>query len=229
MRELNAQKEIVNIAFTKKKLPQNSQGLKIYKSLVLHRFYEILSNGYPIFFQKISEKRFEKLIYEFMRYGAFSTAMWKMPNEFRKFVKKSKVLKDMPYVNDLLWFEWIEVALMMKNYKLQKKTKFSFKNEYKLNNNSILKKLQYKVFEDGSYDKKGEYYLLAYYDFNDFQVYYREISRPMYLFLKELDKHSLQKSIKLIADMSDEKKKAVKEFFKEPLEELVGLNILKRI
>lgn len=84
-------------------------------------------------------------------------------------------------------------------------------------------------FEDGSYDKKGEYYLLAYYDFNDFQVYYREISRPMYLFLKELDKHSLQKAIKLIADMSDEKKKAVKEFFKEPLEELVGLNILKRI
>jgi len=229
MRELNAQKEIVDIAFVNKKLPKDSQGLKIYKSLVFHRFYEVLSNGYPIFFQTISEKKFEKLIYDFMRYGAKSTVMWKMPNEFRKFVKKSKVLKEVPYINDLLWFEWIEVALMMKNYKLQKKTKFSFKNEYKLNNNTILKKLQYKVFEDGGYDKKGEYYLLAYYDFNDFQVYYREIALPMYLFLKELDKNGLQKAIKLIADMSDEKKKAVKEFFKEPLEELVGLNIMKRI
>lgn len=229
MRELNAQKELVDIAFANKKLPKNSQGLKIYKSLVLHRFFEVLSNGYPIFFQKISEKRFEKIVYEFMRYGAKSTVMWKMPDEFRKFIKKSKVLKDIPYINDLLWFEWIEVELMMKNYKLQKSKKFSFKNEYKLNKNSILKKLKYKVFEDGSYDKKGEYYLLAYYDFNDYQVYYREISELMYLFLKELDKNGLKKAIKSIADMSDEKKKSVKEFFKEPLDELVSLNILKRI
>jgi len=229
MRELNAQKDIVDIAFASKKLPKDSQGLKIYKSLVLHRFYEVLSNGYPIFFQKINEKKFKKLVYEFMRYGAKSTVMWQMPNEFRKFVKKQKVLKDIPYVNDLLWFEWIEVALMMRNYKLQKNEKFSFKNEYKVNKNSILKKLKYKVFEEGSYEVKGDYYLLAYYDFNDFQVYYREISLPLYLFLKELNKNGLQKAIKLIADMSDEKEKSVKEFFKEPLEELVSLKILRRI
>lgn len=229
MRELNAQKELVDIAFANKKLPEDAQGLKIYKSLVLHRFYEVLSNGYPLFFEQVSEERFEKLVYEFMQYGAKSTVMWKMPNEFRKFVKKSKVLKDIPYINDLLWFEWIEVELMMNNYKLQKSKKFSFNNEYKLNKNSILKKLKYKVFEDGSYDKEGEYYLLAYYDFNEYQVFYREISLPMYLFLKELNKNGLQKAIKLIADMSDEKKKAVKEFFSEPLDELVGLNILKRI
>jgi hypothetical protein len=229
MRELNAQKEIVDIAFANKKLPKDSQGLKIYKSLVLHRFYEVLSNGYPIFFQTISEKKFKKLVYEFMRYGAKSTVMWKMPNEFRKFIKKQKALKDIPFVNDLLWFEWIEVALMMKNYELQKNEKFSFKNEYKLNKNSVLKKLKYKVFEEANYENEGEYYLLAYYDFNDFQVYYREISLPLYLFLKELNKNGLKKAIKLIADMSDEKKKSVKEFFKEPLEELVDLSILKRI
>jgi len=75
MRELNAQKELVDIAFAHKKLPKDAQGLRVYKSLVLHRFYEVLSNGYPIFFQKISEKRFEKVVYEFMRYGAKSTVI----------------------------------------------------------------------------------------------------------------------------------------------------------
>ena len=229
MRELNAQKELVNIAFANKKLPKDSQGLKIYKSLVMHRFFEVLSNGFPIFFSQIDDKRFEKIIYKFMQYGAKSTAMWKMPNEFRKFIKKSKVLKDTPYINDLLWFEWIEVELMMKNYKLQKKKKFSFQNEYKLNKSTVLKKLKYRVFEDGNHDEKGEYYLLAYYDFNDFQVYYREISELMYLFLSELDKHGLKKAIKSIANKSEEKKNVVKEFFKKPLNELVSLNIMKRI
>jgi len=229
MRELNAQKELVDIAFANIKLPDKPQGLKVYKSLVLHRFYEVLSNGFPIFYNEIDEKEFEKVVYKFMQYGAKSTVMWKMPNEFRRFIKKSKILKDIPYINDLLWFEWIEVELMMKNYKLQKLSKFSFKNEYKLSKSSVLKKLKYKVFEKGSYNSKGEYYLLAYYDFNDFQVYYREISLPLYLFLKEINKNGLQGAIKLIATMSDEKKKAVKTLFQEPLEELVNLNVIERI
>lgn len=229
MRELNAQKELVDIAFANVKLPQKSQGLKIYKSLVMHRFFEVLSNGFPIFFGQVDDKRFEKIIYKFMQYGSKSAVMWKMPNEFRKFIKKSKLLKDIPYINDLLWFEWIEVELMMKNYKLQKHKEFTYKNEYKLNSSVVLKKLKYKVFEEGSYDKKGEYYLLGYYDFNEYEIYFREISLPLYLFLKELDKNGIKKAIKVIAKMSEQKNKDVKEFFKETLYELVSLNIIKRI
>ncbi len=164
-----------------------------------------------------------------MRYGAKTEVMWKLANEFRIFVKKEKKFKDIPYVNELLWFEWVEVELMMKNYKPKKGKKFSFKNEYELNSNTLLKKLKYKVFEQGNYDKKGEYYLLAYYDFDDYQVYYREISILMFLFLKELNKNGIKKAVSLIAKMSEQKKKEVKEFFNETLNELVSLNILKRI
>jgi hypothetical protein len=229
MRELNAQKMLVDVAFENIELPKDEQGLKVYKSLVLHRFYEVISNGFPLFFKSIDKERFRDIVYEFMKYGAKSTVMWKMPNEFRKFVKKSKILKDIAHINDLLWFEWIEVELMMKNYKLPKQKKFSFKNEYKLNSSAVLKKLKYRVFEEGSFEKKGEYYLIAYYDFNDYQVYYREISSLMYLFIKELDKNGIQKAVKFIAKESGEGKKEVKEFFKETLKELVSLNIIKRI
>ncbi|WP_024954190.1 putative DNA-binding domain-containing protein [Sulfurospirillum arcachonense] len=229
MREFKAQKKLIDIAFENAKLPKNHQGYKIYKALVFHRFFEVLSNAYPIFYEEVDKKRFEKIIYEFMRYGAKSEVMWKLPNEFRTFVKKHKKFQEIPYVNELLWFEWVEVALMMRNYKSQKEKKFSYSKNYKLNSSVLLKKLDYKVFEKESYDKKGEYYLLAYYDFNDLQVYYREISLPMYMFLKELNKNGLNQAINLIAKKSKQTKKEVKEFFKASLEELINLRILKRI
>lgn len=229
MRELNAQEELVDIAFANTKLPKNSQGLKVYKSLVYNRFFEVLSNGFPLFYSQIDKKRFESIVYEFMQHGAKSTVVWKMPNEFRKFVKKSKLLKDLPYVNDLLWFEWIEVSMMMQNYELVKQKDFSYKSDYRLNESVVLKKLKYKVFEEESYMLKGEYHLLAYYDFDEYEVYFREISLSLYLFLKELDKNGMKKAISKVAKMSEQNQKDVKEFFESTLEELVSLNVIRRI
>ncbi len=229
MREINAQKELVDITFKVKKTPKNPKGLKVYKELVFHRFFEVLSNAFPIFYSIIDEKRFEKIVYEFMKTGAKTPVMWKLPNEFRIFVKNNKICRDIIYVDKLLWFEWIEVELIMQDYKPQKKVKFSWAKEYKLNASVVLKKLNYKIFEKGSYEQKGEYYLCAYYGFENFEVYFREISLPLYLFLKELNKNGLKRATKLVAKLSDQKQKEVKLFFKETLKELSSLQILKGI
>ena len=227
MRELKEQVKLVNIAFETSKAPKNHQGFKIYKSLVYHRFFEVLSNAYPLWYEEVEKKRFKKAIYKFMQHGAKSDVVWKMPNEFRKFIKKSKLFNDIPYLNDLLWFEWIEVELVMKNYKKEKLKKFSYSFEYKLSNSSVLKKLKHKVYKKECFNEKGEYYLLAYYDFRDYEVYFREISEVLYLFLKELKKSGLKKAIKKVAKLSQSKQKEVESFLKDALSELVQIRVIK--
>ena len=229
MHELNEQKKLTNIVFEKDEQPPNHQGFKIYKALVFHRFFEVLSNAYPLWYKIVDKGRFKKALYEFMRYGAKSDVVWKMPNEFRKFIKKSKLFEDTLYLNELLWFEWIEVELMMKNYKKEKEKKFSYSFEYKLSDSSVLKKLKYKVYKKECFNEKGEYYLLAYYDFEDYEVYFREISEVLYLFLKELKKSGLKKAIKRVAKLSQSRQKEVKSFLKDALCELVKIRVIERV
>ncbi len=150
-----------------------------------------------------------------------------MPNEFRLFIKQKKLFREIVYVDDLLWFEWSEVKLMMKNYKIQLPQKFSYKNEYRLSKSCVIKKLKYRVFEKGNFDKKEDYYLLGFYDFKNYRVVYREISIALYLLLKKMDKKGIKKAIKHIVKMSEQSKKEVKEFFEDTLYELNNLQVLK--
>ncbi len=202
---------------------------KIYSSLLKKVFFDALSSAYPLFYKEVDKNKFERIVREFMQYGAKNAKMWKMPNEFRLFIKKKKLFRETAYVDDLLWFEWSEVKLMMKNYKTQLPQEFLYKNEYKLSKSCVLKKLKCKVFEQGSFDKKEEYYLLGFYDFKNYRVIYREISIALYLFLKKMDKKGIKKAIKHISKMSEQSKKEVKEFFKDTLCELNNLQIFKNI
>ncbi len=218
------QQNLLYVALGKEK--STCKGKKVYKSLVFKVFFDALSSAYPLFYAIVKREEFENIVREFMSYGAKSIEMWKMPNEFRKFVKKYKKFRSIAFTDDLLWFEWVEVELMMKNYMLFKPEKFSYKNSYRLSKSAILKKLKYRVFEEGNFEKKETCYLLAYYDFGLYKVFYREISLVMYLFLRELDKKGLKKAINLIAKESAQETKDVKSFFKESLQELVELKIL---
>ncbi len=60
MREFNAQKKLMDIAFENVKLPKNHQGYKVYKALVFHRFFEVLSNAYPVFYKIVDKKDLKK-------------------------------------------------------------------------------------------------------------------------------------------------------------------------
>ena len=200
---------------------------KVYSSLVKKVFFDALSSAYPLFSKEVSKKKFEKIVCKFMQHGAKNVKMWKMPNEFRLFVKKKKLFREIAYVDDLLWFEWSEVKLMMKNYKTQLVQEFSYKNEYKLSKSCVIKKLKYRVFEKGNFTKKGKFYLLAYYNMSEYRVLYVEISQVMYLFLKNLKKNGMKYSIKKIAKMSEQKKKEVKEFLENTLKELLIKGVIK--
>jgi hypothetical protein len=219
------QKNLLHVAFGDKET--TCKGEKVYANLVFKVFFDALSSAYPLFFNLVEKKEFEKVVQEFMSFGSNSIEIWKMPNEFRKFIKKEKKFREVVFVDELLWFEWVEVKLMMKNYKNKKRDKFSYKNSYILSKSSVLKKLKYRVFEQNNFDQKGEFYLLGYYDFHQYRVLFIEISEIMYMFLKELKKYKSKKAIKKIVKMSGQSKKNVEEFFADSLEDLVKKGIIE--
>ncbi len=218
------QKSLLDTILKKKKV--KVQGQEVYQYLVYKVFFDALSSAYPLFYKKVDKKKFEKAVLEFMRFGLSGIEMWRMPNEFRKFVKNRKLFREMTYTDELLWFEWSEVELMMKNYKPNKTQEFSYNNEYELSKSSVLKKLNHKVFERDSFDEKGEFYLLGFYDFENYRVVYTEVSSLLYVFLKKMDKKGLNKAVKYISKMSEQNQKDVKKFFRETLEDLSLKKIL---
>lgn len=229
MRELEEQTKLVNIVFGKSELPEGHKGFKVYKALVLHRFYELLSNAFPLWYEEVDKNEFKKAVYKFMCHGAKSDVMWKTPNEFRKFISESNLFKNTAYLNDLLWFEWIEVKLIMKSQHIHESKEFSYRSDYILSSSCAIKKLKYKVFERGNFGHSGQFYIMAYYDFSDYEVYYREISELMFVLLKEAKKTTMKKAIEKVAQLSGNDSKDVREFFKDSLKELLDLNIIERI
>ncbi len=200
--------------------------IKVYQELVFHRFFEVITNANPILNSLIGEKKFEKVIAKFIKDGAKTDLIWQLPNEFRKYVKNNRtIFKDMPYIDDLLWFEWIEIELFMKDYSSFKKNKFDMKNSYKLSYGAKLKKLSYKVYEK-EFKTKDKYTLLAYYDQNLKEVIYREISPFMYDFLKLIGKMSIKDAIKDTSKKYELEAKDLKEILVEPLKELCSLGVL---
>jgi hypothetical protein len=201
--------------------------IKVYQDLVFHRFYEVLTNANPILNSLVSEKRFTKAIRAFMKSGAKTDLVWQVPNEFRRYVRSNKKqFKDMAYIDDLLWFEWIEIELFMKDYSDFKNSKFDIKSTYKISKGAKLKKLNYKVYER-DFETRGDYCLLAYYDTDKQEVIYREISLFMYDFLKLLSKKSVKDSINYTSEKYDIKPKELKDVLIEPLKELCALGVLK--
>lgn len=228
MQEYRLQKKLLSMAFDSEKVAK-SKGKKAYKFLVYYRFFEVLSNAYPIFFTLVNRARFEKIIYKFMRYGAKSNVMWKVPNEFRKFVKKQKHFREFKFIDDLLWFEWSEVALMMQTKKLQQEGDFSWDHSCVMSSSASIKKLRYRVFDAPHYTQNGEFFLLAYYDRAQSRVFYREISQLLYLFLKILKKRNLMEAVVFMSEQTSEDAVAVKAFFEPTLNELWSIGVLQNL
>ncbi len=208
-----------------KKISSENKAIALYQDLIFHRFYEVLSNAYPIFSQNISDEKFKEMVQEFLEFGAKNEYIWKMPKEFKKFLCSNKKYKNIKYLKDLLWFEWIEIELFMQNYKNLKKSRFSWRDKYILNKNARMKKMDYKIHFQ-NLDKKEKCAILAYYDVKIQAVMYREISLFMYDFLKLARKKSLKKSTTIACKKNNLDENKSKKILKKALKELISLGVL---
>lgn len=222
------QKEFVEVVTQQKPLPKKDKNaLRVYQELVFHRFYEVISNALPIFNELIETKRLEELIIAFIHNGARTPLIWQMPNEFRKFVKQHpELFSDMPYINDLLWFEWIEIRLFMQDYTHTSKQNFRFKKFYQLSKGARIKKLSYKVYEK-EFTTQGDYFVLAYYDKKARQVFYREVSEFMYRYIKALKTQNANDAVTAMSTRYGLDNKEVKDVLKDALKELCTLGVLE--
>ena len=220
-----SQQRLFDISIQKQDLPlSETKGLRVYQELVYHRFDEVISNCLPFGVKHLGDKK-EKLIVEFMNQNPKTPYIWQMPNEFREFLK-GRLEDRLPFLDDLLWYEWVEVELFMGKYESLHVRKFYWEKEYTLNSNARIKDLSYKVFED-DIKTKGEFWVLSYYDLKSKDVLFRELNEVLYIYLLLQEEIGSKGALKEVVRLAEADEEDVKEILNEALKTLCEIGVLK--
>ena len=194
--------------------------LGVYQKLVFFRFEEVIKNALPLFLEHVSSKKLEKTIKKFMKATPDTPFVWQIPNDYRKFVKKNRLFENKKYLYELMYYDWVEVELYMKEYKLKKLGKFKYENFYKLSSSARIKKFEYDIVGN-DYEKKRENFCVIYYDFDLDDIIYREINPLLFYILKGLNKkHSFEEVLEKLCLENEIDLDEAKQLLKKPFKEL---------
>lgn len=200
--------------------------INVYQKLVFMRYLEVIKNSFPLFIEQVSEVKFEKSVKAFMKDTPSTAFVWQIPNDYRKFVKKNKIFNEKKYLYELLYYDWIEIEIYMKEYKFKKQKKFSFNTNYSLSKSARIKKFKYDIINT-EYKTKRENFLVIYHDFKTNDVIFREINQLIYVLLQRLSKKkTLSKVLKELCKENEIDFKEAKIVLKEPLLELFSNKVL---
>ncbi|MFA9372759.1 MAG: hypothetical protein ACERKK_01255 [Poseidonibacter sp.] len=206
---------------TNQKENPSSNAYKVYQRLVYYRFEEIIKNTFPEFIKNISEKKLEKSIFEFLKNPPNTPFVWKIANDYRKFVKKNKIFDSKKYLYELLYFDWIEVKLIMTEYKSQDESTFDWKNSYSLSPTCKIKKFDYDIINK-EYKIKRENFLIIYNNFKINEVVFREINQFIFVLLQKINKkESIEETLNLLCTENEIDINEAKTILYEALNELL--------
>ncbi|WP_321313611.1 putative DNA-binding domain-containing protein [Halarcobacter sp.] len=198
-----------------------SSPISIYQRLVFQRYEEVLRNSFPLFIKEVDEELFENSIKDFMKKTPSTPFLWKVPKDYIKFVKRNKLFNKQKYLYELLYLDWIEIEIYMREYKFSKKKRFSYKDTYKLSKSARIKKFKYDILNK-EYTIRRENFVVIYYDFETNEVVYREINHLIYELLKRLvKKQEIGKILRELCLENEIDFKEAKKLLKEPLLELL--------
>lgn len=218
--EKKLQERFLDNLLNQEKSFENSP-ISVYQKLVFQRYEEVLKNSFPLFIKEVDEKLFESSIKEFMKDTPNTPFLWKVPKDYLDFVEKNKLFSKEKYLYELLYFDWIEIEIYMKEYKFSKEKKFSYKDTFKLSKSARIKKFKYDILNK-QYTTKRENFVVIYYDFESNEIIYREINPLIYKLLDSLDKtHTIGETLKELCLENDIEFKEAKKLLKEPLKELL--------
>ena len=229
MLEKAVQERFIDLITNKIAIAQEEDNpIRIYKELVHYRFDEVITNAMPDFSEVLGSKRLDDLIFDFIQSKPTSPFVWKVPGLFMEYLVRNAKVEDIPYAQDLMWFESIEVNLLMGEYEKPKEEVFSWDERYYLTNSMEMKVLEYPVHQE-NFEDRGEYPLIMYYHFQEYAVYFQEITPFMFQFLNYLEGNSLCEALdKICKDFGVEEKDEVKALLEGALEEFVKLNIIRK-
>ena len=198
----------------------DNTAINVYQKLVFMRYLEVIKNSFPLFEKHIDEDFLEESIRTFMKNTPSTPFVWQIPNDYRKFVKKNKLFNDKKYLYELLYYDWIEIEIYMKEYKFKKQKKFSYKENYTLSKSARISRFKYDIVNT-DYKTKRENFLVIYYDFETHDVIFREINQLIYVLIQRLNKNqSINTVLKQLCKENDIDFKEAKTILKEPLSEL---------
>ncbi len=206
-----------------------NSAINVYQKLVFIRFHEVISGTFPLFVEQIEEEVLDNSIKAFMKNAPSTPFVWKIPNDYRKFVKKNKLFHDKKYLYELLYYDWIEIELYMKEYKFKKQTNFSYKENYTFSKSARIHRFKYDIV-NRNYDVKRENFLVIYNDFKTNQIVYREINQLIFVLFQKLNKkQSIGETLKELCLENEIDFKEAKTILKEPLEELFFSKVLNNL
>lgn len=166
--------------------------IETYRELVNFRFQEIINNAFPIFQEQVGKERMKELIKGFIAHKPESPYIWQAPLEFIRFIKNHKMAPDLPWAEDLLWYEWTEVDIFMRCPAPDKRQmQFDWKKPWRLSKSAQMRRLKYRVYLN-DFEEPGEYPLILYYNYPEEEVHFQEITPFLYDFFHSTRKTALE-------------------------------------
>lgn len=132
--------------------------IEVYQELVYQRYYEVIKNNFPLFIKQIDKSLLEESIKAFMKDTPMTPFIWQMPKDYIKFVKKNKYFEKNDYLYEVLYFDWVEVEIYMKEYRLIKLKKISYNNKYKLAKSARIKRFEYDIINQDFSAKRENFF-----------------------------------------------------------------------
>jgi len=201
----------------------NDKNKYIYNELILFRFLEVIKSTFPIYCDYIKDDILQKQIKEFIIYGSNTSYVWKISFEFKDFLFEHKNISKIQ--KEILIFEIKQIQIYASCIDIKSKN-LSYKRKYKLSKNAYIQKHNFDIINQTYKKIKTKYYLI-YKDINDYDVYYLELSKFLYLFFKyQRANNTINKAIKLASKQSNLNYYDAKNISKNAIENFINTAIL---
>ena len=183
----------------------NDDNLYQYRRLVFNIAKDIIETAYPIAFSYFDNDVWEDLVYNyFVEHKCQTAQVWKMPLEFYEYCLEKNIQEklNIPFLNDLLYFEWIEMDVHTMEDIDYPKTKANgdwTNDRIALNPEYKIIPLTYPVHTTTPgvelISKKGNYFLLVYREKESGNVQFVDLSMFYTYILENIQNGVLLKDI----------------------------------
>ena len=209
--------------------PAASKPLQIYEKLLRYRFEEVIDNAFERLKPFYDTPTWRGMIRELIAEGGESPYIWHLPDTFRLRLNERETR---PYVHELFWFEWMDIALAKAPRTVSKEAALNPARPHRLSPTAAIRILAYPVHRrehDETLERlpPGEHPLLLFRHPHDHQVLVTEITPFMHAVLEGLDgERTLDEAILRVARAYGEEEAEVREVILPALEEMFALEIL---
>jgi hypothetical protein len=213
------------------------EGMKQYRRLFRNNIANNLQQAFPIAFKVLETTQWDTLVNDFFaKHDAQTPHIWKLPFEFFQFVKHNNYIVnfDLPFLNDLLYFEWTEIEV----YTMQDIAPEPYKNTGELLNSKIevnqehrLINLKYPVHIYASkiaVKNIGEYYLLTYRMPKTFEVKFVNLPALHTLFFEKITIEKMT-TVEIIKEITTENPQVDEQKLSQNIQEFIKKMMLERV